>query len=113
MGGAEPLALAAPMGAAAVPLRNPAFAGMGVGDVVVGADVVPPSPPAAARKAVADVVAPLWPPTASPWPPLSAPLSPGPPRSGPVAPLKSTTTTGGLPSGVCMAPKLMISSSAS
>ena len=29
-----------------------------------------------------------------------------------MAPLKSTTTTGGLPSGVCMAPKLMISSSA-
>ena len=68
---AEPLASAAPMGAAAVPsastARNPAFAGMGVGGVVEGADVVPPSPPAAVKNAVgAEVV-----PTAPPWPPAA------------------------------------------
>ena len=95
---------------------------MGVGDVVIGADVVLPSPPAAAKNAVADEVVavgaevvpttPPWPPATPLRPPVSALPSPGPPRSGPMAPLTSTMTTGGLPSGVCMAPKLITSSSA-
>ena len=93
--------------------KNPAFAGVG-GGVVVGADVVPPSPPAAARKAVADevvvdaeVVPPAPPPLPKPPAPVSAPLRPPapppPPRNPAVAGAmspRSKSVGGGLPTKV-------------
>ena len=97
--------------------RNPTVLDTAGGGVV--AEVGPSSPPPAARNAVADEVgavdaevvppAPLYPPAAPLWPPVSAPLPSGPPRSGPMSPLKSTTTAGGLPNGACIAPKVTTS----